>query len=123
QRRLSRWPPVTLLDIFQQRVASQPGKLMLRFGYQDFTYKEMDRRSNQASRVFSQQLALRPGQVVAVLLPNGPSYVWTWLALAKLGCPMACLNVNIKGRLLLHAVATAGATVVLASAGEWGVTG
>ncbi|NWU93918.1 S27A2 synthetase, partial [Upupa epops] len=117
-RRLGQQPPITLLDVFQQRVRSHPGHLLLRFGYQDFTYEQIDRRSNQASKVFSQLLALRPGQVVAVLLPNGPSYIWTWLALAKLGCPMACLNINIKGQALLHAVATARATALLTSPGE-----
>ncbi|NXI71716.1 S27A2 synthetase, partial [Anseranas semipalmata] len=66
-----------------------------------------------------QRLGLRPGQTVAVFLPNSPTYVWTWLALAKLGCAMACLNCNVRGRALLHALAAARAAVVLASAGEW----
>uniref|UniRef100_A0A8B9EPE5 long-chain-fatty-acid--CoA ligase n=1 Tax=Anser cygnoides TaxID=8845 RepID=A0A8B9EPE5_ANSCY len=79
------------------------------------TYGDVEQLSSRAARVFSQRLGLQPGQTVAVFLPNEPTYVWTWLALAKLGCAMACLNYNVRGQALLHALAAARATFVLAS--------
>ncbi|NXD18402.1 S27A2 synthetase, partial [Nothocercus nigrocapillus] len=72
----------------------------------------------RAARALAQRPGLRRGQTVAVFLPNCPTYVWTWLALAKLGCAMACLNSNARGRVLRHALAAAEATVMLASPGE-----
>ncbi|NXK15368.1 S27A2 synthetase, partial [Herpetotheres cachinnans] len=112
-------PPITLLDVFQEHARRQPRWPLLRFEDEVYTYDDMERRSNRAAWAFSRHLGLQPGQTVAVFLPNAPTYVWTWLALAKLGCPMACLNCNVRGRALQHALAAAQVTLVLASPGEW----
>ncbi|NXF59729.1 S27A2 synthetase, partial [Ciccaba nigrolineata] len=110
--------PVTLLDVFQEHARRQPHRPLLRFQDEVHTYEDVERRSNRAARVLSRCLGLQPGRAVAVFLPNEPTYVWAWLALAKLGCPMACLNTNVRARALRHALAAAGATLVLASPGE-----
>ncbi|GAB0202168.1 bile acyl-CoA synthetase [Grus japonensis] len=115
RRRLNRRPPVTLLDVFQEHVRRRPCWPLLLFQDEVYTYEEVERWSNRAARAFSRRLELRLGQTVAVFLPNEPTYVWTWLALAKLGCPMACLNCNARGRALRHALGAAGATLLLAS--------
>ncbi|KAB0392935.1 hypothetical protein E2I00_014264, partial [Balaenoptera physalus] len=57
------------------------------------------------------------GECVAMFLGNEPAYVWLWLGLAKLGCAMACLNCNIRGKSLLHCFQCCGAKVLLASPG------
>ncbi|CAM9110241.1 unnamed protein product [Bubo scandiacus] len=113
--RLSRRRPVTLLDVFQEHARRWPRRPLLRFQDEVHTYEDVERRSNRAARALSRRLGLQPGRAVAVFLPNEPTYVWAWLALAKLGCPMACLNANVRGRALRHALAAAGATLVLAS--------
>ncbi|KAM9273441.1 long-chain fatty acid transport protein 5 [Morus bassanus] len=115
RRRLNRRPPITLLDVFQEHARRRPRWPLLRFQDEVYTYEDMERQSNRAARVLSRHLGLQPGQTVAVFLPNEPTYVWTWLALAKLGCIMACLNCNVRGRALQHALAAARATLVLAS--------
>ncbi|NXL54824.1 S27A2 synthetase, partial [Podilymbus podiceps] len=111
-------PPITLLDVFQDHVRRRPLQPLLLFQDEVYTYEDVERRSNRAARLFSRRLGLQPAQTVAVFLPNEPTYVWTWLALAKLGCPMACLNCNVRGRALRHALAAARADLVLASPGE-----
>ncbi|XP_015471979.1 very long-chain acyl-CoA synthetase-like [Parus major] len=115
RRRLSRRPAVTLLDVFRQHARSRPRRPLLRFQEEIYTFEDVERISNRAAWVLSRRLALRPGRTVAVFLPNEPAYLWTWLALAKLGCPMACLNCNVRGRALRHALEAAQATLVLAS--------
>ncbi|XP_075581610.1 long-chain fatty acid transport protein 2-like [Pelecanus crispus] len=115
RRRLDRRPAVTLLDVFQEHARRRPRQPLLRFQDEIYTYEDVERRSNRAARAFSRRLALQPGQAVAVFLPNEPTYVWTWLALAKLGCLMACLNCNARGQALRHALAAAQATLLLAS--------
>ncbi|NXY26826.1 S27A2 synthetase, partial [Atrichornis clamosus] len=126
-RRLSGRPAVTLLDVFRLHARRRPRRPLLLFQDEVYTYEDVERRSNRAAWALSRRLGLRSGRTVAVLLPNGPGYVWTWLALAKLGCAMACLNCNVRGRALRHALEAAQATVVLASPGErggrWGVRG
>ncbi|NWU73696.1 S27A2 synthetase, partial [Pterocles burchelli] len=111
-------PPVTLLEVFQDHARRHPHRPLLLFRDEVHTYEALERRSNRAARIFSRRLELAAGRTVAVFLPNEPAYVWTWLALAKLGCPMACLNCNARGRALRHALAASGATLLLASPGE-----
>ncbi|NXK82185.1 S27A2 synthetase, partial [Amazona guildingii] len=113
-------PPHTLLERFHWRVRRHPGRILLRFQDQELSYGDLELWSNRAARVLRQRLRPQRGEPVAVLLPNGPPYVWTWLALAKLGCPMACLNSNARGPALRRALEAAGVQSVITSAGEDG---
>jgi acyl-CoA synthetase (AMP-forming)/AMP-acid ligase II len=90
------------------------------FQDETLTYAQVDRRSNQVARALHDHLGLRQGDCVAVFMANEPAYVWLWLGLAKLGCPMSCLNYNIRSKSLLHCFQCCGAKVLLASPGECG---
>ncbi|NXQ27475.1 S27A2 synthetase, partial [Alaudala cheleensis] len=122
-RRLGRRPPVTLLDVFRQHARSRPRHPLLLFQDEVYTFQDLEKLSNKAAWAFSRRLGLESGGTVAVLMPNEPGYLWTWLALAKLGCAMACLNCNVRGAALTHALGAAGARVMVASAGERGFGG
>ncbi|NXU60056.1 S27A2 synthetase, partial [Turnix velox] len=111
-------PARTLVDVFEGHAARWPGRPFLLFQEQVLTFQQLQRKSNAAARLFLDLLALPRAHPVAVLLPNEPTYVWTWLALAKLGWPMACLNTNARGAALTHAVRAAKATVLLATKGQ-----
>ncbi|XP_050174869.1 long-chain fatty acid transport protein 2-like [Myiozetetes cayanensis] len=115
RRRFARSPPETLLDVFLLHARRRPQQPLLRFQDELYTYEDVDLRSNRAAWVLQRHLRLSPGVTVAVFLPNSPTYVWTWLALAKLGCVMACVNTNARGQALRHALEAAGATLLLTS--------
>ncbi|XP_039571655.1 very long-chain acyl-CoA synthetase-like [Passer montanus] len=115
RRRLAGRPATTLLDVFRQHARLRPRRPLLLFQDEVYTFEDVERRSNRAAWALWRRLGLRGGRTVAVFLPNEPAYLWTWLALAKLGCPMACLNCNVRGRALRHALEAAEATVLLAS--------
>ncbi|XP_062368519.1 long-chain fatty acid transport protein 5 isoform X2 [Cinclus cinclus] len=115
RRRLSRRPAITLLDVFRQHALHRPRRPLLRFQDEIYTFEDVERASNRAAWALSRLLGPQSGRTVAVFLPNEPAYVWTWLALAKLGCAMACLNCNVRGRALRHALQAAQAALVLAS--------
>ncbi|NXQ58483.1 S27A2 synthetase, partial [Anthoscopus minutus] len=122
-RRLSRRPAVTLLDVFQQHARLRPRRPLLLFQSEVYTFEDVEKLSNRAAWALWRRLELRSGRAVAVFLPNEPAYLWTWLALAKLGCPVACINCNLRGPALLHALQAAGAAALLGSAGERGGIG
>ncbi|EGW04996.1 Very long-chain acyl-CoA synthetase [Cricetulus griseus] len=100
-----------------ERARQTPHKPFLLFRDETLTYAQVDRRSNQVARVLHDQLGLRQGDCVALFMSNEPAYVWIWLGLLKLGCPMACLNYNIRSKSLLHCFQCCGAKVLLASPG------
>lgn len=115
QRKVKRNPKYTFLDIFKEHVQRVPDKPFLVFGDQVYTYAQMDRLSNQAARALLEHSGLRPGGCAAIFMENCPAYVWTWLALSKIGCAMACLNYNIRSKSLLHCFSCSGASVLIAS--------
>ncbi|ERE69912.1 very long-chain acyl-CoA synthetase [Cricetulus griseus] len=110
-------PVRTILRVFMERARQTPHKPFLLFRDETLTYAQVDRRSNQVARVLHDQLGLRQGDCVALFMSNEPAYVWIWLGLLKLGCPMACLNYNIRSKSLLHCFQCCGAKVLLASPG------
>lgn len=110
-----RRPVHTILNAFLDRARQTPRKPFLLFQDETLTYAQVDRRSNQVARALRDHLGLRQGDCVAVFMGNEPAYVWLWLGLAKLGCAMACLNYNIRGKSLLHCFQCCGAKVLLAS--------
>ncbi|KAK9394005.1 very long-chain acyl-CoA synthetase [Crotalus adamanteus] len=109
-----RRPPRTLLEVFGQQARRAPEKPLLLFRDEVYTYRQVERRSNQVARALREQAGLRQGDCVALYLANQPAYLWIWLGCAKLGCALACLNCNVRGRPLVHSFQASGAKVLLA---------
>ncbi|KAM7396882.1 hypothetical protein PAMP_019887 [Pampus punctatissimus] len=109
-------PFYSILDCFLDAVKRHPAKIFLHFEGQQFTYAEVDKQSNKVARAVQADARLKEGDTVALFLANEPSFVWTWLGLAKLGCPVALLNFNIRSKSLLHCFSCCGAKVLIASA-------
>ncbi|HEX2484718.1 MAG TPA: long-chain fatty acid--CoA ligase [Myxococcota bacterium] len=77
-----------------------------------FTYAELDRRANQLAHALAAQ-GVRPGDRVALLLPNGVEYVESYFALAKLGAVMVPLNWRLVPDELDFIVKDAGAAALV----------
>ncbi|XP_017261330.1 hsFATP2a_ACSVL_like domain-containing protein [Kryptolebias marmoratus] len=104
-----------ILDRFLDSARRRPDRVFIHFEGRAFTYAEVDRRSNQVARALQAEARLKEGDTVALFLANEPSYVWTWLGLAKLGCPAALLNFNIRSKSLLHCFSCCGSKIIIAS--------
>jgi len=59
-------------------------------------------------------LGVKPGDMVAVMLPNGLDFVRVWLGLARLGAVLVALNTDLKGAFLEHQLENAGARLAVA---------
>ncbi|KAM9313406.1 long-chain fatty acid transport protein 2-like [Gastrophryne carolinensis] len=106
-------PSYSILDLFVKQVATKPDQPFILYQDESYTYKEIDVLSNQAAWALSCHAKLKTGDCVALFMGNQPAYVWLWLALAKLGCPMACLNYNIRAKSFLHCFKCSGAKVLI----------
>ncbi|XP_062994074.1 long-chain fatty acid transport protein 2-like [Elgaria multicarinata webbii] len=113
KKRLQRKPPVTMLDVFLDKVQKHPEKPLILFEDKSFSYREVDRRSSQVAQVLQGHVGLKEGETAAVFLKNIPAYLWVWLGLGKIGCAMACINYNIRLKSLLHVLSTCEAKVLL----------
>uniref|UniRef100_A0A1A8RM59 long-chain-fatty-acid--CoA ligase n=1 Tax=Nothobranchius rachovii TaxID=451742 RepID=A0A1A8RM59_9TELE len=108
-------PFYSILDRFLDAVRTHHTKTFIHFEGRAYSYAEVDKRSNKVARALQAEAGLKQGDTVALFLPNEPSFVWVWLGLAKLGCPAALLNFNIRSKSLLHCFSCCGARVIITS--------
>lgn len=111
-------PFYSLVDCFLDATKRHPTKTFLHFEGRDYSYGEVDKQSNKVARALQAEARLKEGDTVALFLANEPSFIWTWLGLAKLGCPAALLNFNIRSKSLLHCFSCCGAKVIIVSPGR-----
>ncbi|KAM6450426.1 long-chain fatty acid transport protein 2-like isoform 2-T2 [Liasis olivaceus] len=123
QKCMQRSTPFTLLDVFLAKVLKHPEKPLILFEEEIYSYRDIDRRSNQMARVLKDHMRLKEGETVAVFLKNIPAYIWVWMGLEKIGCAMACINYNIRLKSLLHALRSCSAKVLLTTPGATCVLG
>ena len=69
----------------------------------------------EVSRVagFLAGLGVKPGDMVAVFLPNGLDFVRVWLGLGRLGAVAVLLNIELTGSFLHHQLESCGATLAV----------
>ncbi len=101
-----------LLDV---RAADAAETTFLRFGTRDLTFGEARRRSTGLAHGLA-AIGVQRGQLVPVLMPNGPDFAITWLALTALGAVSTLLNTAFRGPSLVHALNLSGAETVVADA-------
>uniref|UniRef100_A0A3Q3WP68 long-chain-fatty-acid--CoA ligase n=1 Tax=Mola mola TaxID=94237 RepID=A0A3Q3WP68_MOLML len=109
-------PFYSIVDCFLDAAKRHPSKTFLHFEGREYSYGEVDGQSNKVARALRAAAGLKEGETVALFLANEPGFVWTWLGLAKLGCPAALLNFNIRAKSLLHCFSCCGAKVIVTSA-------
>ena len=82
------------------------------------TYAELAARLARHGRWALAQ-GIRPGDVVALMLPNCPDYVAIWLGITAVGGAVALVNPQLTGPALRHALAAASpAHIIVAAALE-----
>lgn len=118
ERSVKHCPSPGMLDVFLQQVSVRPNQEFILYQDQAHTYRDIDITSNQAAWALREHAKVKTGDCVVIFAFNEPSYVWTWLAAAKLGCSMACLNYNLRAKSFLHCFKISGAKVLIASPGE-----
>lgn len=116
--RCRRQPVFLVLDRFLEQTAAQPDRPFIVFENERFSYRDTDRRSNKIANALLSHPLFKAGDTVALFMGNEPAFLFTWLALAKLGSPVALLNYNIRSKSLLHGFNCSNAKVLIAAPGR-----
>ncbi len=80
-----------------------------------YTYGELADRANQLGHLLV-ELGVRPGDPVALLLPNGPDYVIADQAIARVGAARVALTEMLSAKEVAFCLGDCGATVAVAGA-------
>ena len=73
-----------------------------------FSFAQADRIVRSVARGLK-ALGIHRGDRVAMLLPNGAEFIWTWYATALLGAPMVPINSTYSGALLEYVLSDSAA--------------
>jgi fatty-acyl-CoA synthase len=97
-----------ICDDIETAVDRWRGRVAVRFEGAAMTYGELDAFANRVAHWAVAQ-GLKPGEAVAVLLPNRMDYLAIWLGLTKVGVVAALINNQLTGPPLAHCLAASGA--------------
>ena len=102
----------TMLDALDRRLERDGDGAFLDCCGTRYTAAEIDRQASRLANALA-DLGISRGDTVASMLENGPEAVLTWFAVHKLGAIAVPVNTALKGALLRHQLADAGAAVLI----------
>ncbi len=105
--------------LLKSRVREQPDAEALVFGDRRVTYAELDARVERFARALA-VLGVRPGENVAVLLPDSVDYTVAVLAALRAGARAVPVNLRFKETELRHLIADSDAVLLVTTGREDG---
>ncbi len=114
--------PLNLSDFLAQRTERNRDRTFLRFGDEEVTYAEFDRKTNQAAQAL-RRIGIQKGDRVCLMLSNRPEFLYLWFGLAKIGGVMVPVNTAFKEKEATYIVNHSEATAVITEAAFSGVIG
>ena len=104
--------PRRICDDLEASVRRWPDREAIRFEGRSLSYREMDGLANRFAR-WALESGLRPGDRVALFLPNRMEYLPAWYGLSKVGVVSALVNNQLTGQALAHCLNLANAQEVI----------
>jgi fatty-acyl-CoA synthase len=105
----------TAADLIERRAAARADAVFVRFEGREVSYRAYNRAANRIAH-WALANGLGRGDVVALVMQNRPEYLETWAGLAKAGVTTALVNIQLRGRALVHALGATGARHVILGA-------
>ena len=105
----------SLMAVVEGHARTDPHGLAFEMGDERLGWATVDERSSQLAHVLW-GLGVRPGDVVALVGKNSPSYLVSVLGISRLGAVAALVNWHLEGAPLAHAIVTSKARVALVDA-------
>jgi fatty-acyl-CoA synthase len=107
--------PRRICDDLEAAAARWNDREALRFEGRSLTYAGMEALANRFAR-WALEAGLKPGDRVALFLPNRIEYLPAWYGLSKVGVVSALINNQLTGQALAHCLTLAGAHEVIVDA-------
>ena len=109
---LAPYPQSTLLDVVSESASQRPDHPALLFQGNTVSYSELDRLSTSLANALT-ELGVKPGDRVALLLPNSPQIILSLFGIWKAGGIVVPLNPLYTEHELEHALREADAATVV----------
>jgi len=104
--RLDEAPRRTLASVIDAHAAAQPDAPALISESERLSFAQLAQRTRLYA-AWALAEGLRPGDVVALVMPNRPEYLAAWIGLSRVGVVTALLNPQLRGESLSHCLSAA----------------
>ena len=102
----------TVVRVLRDQVERFPDKPLLCTENRDYSRQQVDKQSNMIAHGLL-EIGITKGEKVLLMLTNTELYIFSWLALAKLGAIEVPVHTAYKGHMLVHAVNESGARFII----------
>ena len=102
----------TVVRVLRDQVERFPDKPLLCTESRDYSRQQVDKLSNMIAHGML-GVGITGGEKVLLMLTNTELYIFSWLALAKLGAIEVPVHTAYKGHMLVHAVNESGARFII----------
>ena len=99
-------------DLLEQVVKKYKKKDALFFEGRTIPFRDLDENACKVANALS-QLGIKPHDRVALMLPNTPDFVYSFLGILKLGAVAVPFNTMYKGREITHILNDSGAKAII----------
>ncbi|MPZ00586.1 MAG: AMP-binding protein [Actinophytocola sp.] len=99
-------------ELIRARVAEHPDVTWLKWRDEEIPWADVLSLSQQAANGLL-ELGVRPGERVALMLPNRPEFIWVHLGILMIGAHSVPVNISQRGATLAHILADSDATAVV----------
>jgi bacitracin synthase 3 len=103
----------TLHGLLEDRAASDPGSVAVIFQNEELTYRDLNEKANRLAHFLRDQLNVRPGDIVGVMLKRSEKMVVAMLAIMKAGAAYVPINAKHPWATLNYMIDNAGIGVLL----------
>jgi fatty-acyl-CoA synthase len=100
---IPRQPQRILYTVLEERTATLGDKVAFLSDRESLCYRTLYERANRYAR-WSLAQKISKGDVVGLLMANGPEYLAIWLGITSVGGVVSLLNTNLAGASLAHCI-------------------
>lgn len=93
----------TIASQLELHAIAKPDVVFLRFENEALTYGEANAAINRHANAY-RALGVGPGDTVAIVLENRPTFLWHFYGLHRIGAVASLINTNLSGQALAHAL-------------------
>ena len=82
-------------ELLEKQAEKYPDKIFVYFDEEKITYQDFNLTVNRVANAFK-KMGIDKGDMVAIMLPNSPEFLYTWMGLNKIGAVEVPINVGFK---------------------------
>jgi fatty-acyl-CoA synthase len=102
----------SLVRVLAENAKKEPDALALEMDDEQVTWSELDDKTSRVAHLLASH-GVRPGDVVALMAENSPSYLAVLFGISRLGATASLVNYHLEGTPLAHAFRSSNARVAV----------